>query len=333
MNTEHLAAIKYVERMQNVALVTGGAGFIGSHLTRRLLAEKWIVDVVDDMSAPTDVDPALASCNLFESDFAHPDVLSRVRAGRYDVIFHTAALPRVSYSMEHPVETFDVNVNRTMHLIDACRLSSRKPRFVFSSSSSVYGNGAVTPTSEHAIRLPASPYAQQKATVEDYLGMYARLYELESVCLRYFNVFGPGQLGTSPYATAIAAWMTALMHGRPLRSDGDGTQSRDMCYVDDVVDANLLAAEHGWALQGRSFNVGSGVTHTNNEILGILLERYPWAQIKRASTRPGDVKTTHADISHAREVLGYVPRVHLHEGLRRTFEWYELQPRWPTHTC
>lgn len=311
-----------------VSLVTGACGFIGSHLTRRLLVEKWTVDTVDDMSAPSDVDPALSSCNFFESDFAHPDVLNRVRAGRYDVVFHLAALPRVSYSMEHPEETFDVNVTRTMRLVEACRHASKKLRFVFSSSSSVYGNGAVTPTPEHASRRPASPYAQQKATVEDYLGMYTRLYKLESVCLRYFNVFGPGQLGTSPYATAIAAWMTALMQGKPLRSDGDGTQSRDMCYVDNVVDANMLAAEHGWALQGRSFNVACGVTHTNNEVLEILQERYPGAQIEHAPTRPGDVKTTHADIRHAREVLGYVPRVHLHEGLRRTIEWYEAQPGW-----
>lgn len=314
--------------MTQTALLTGAAGFIGSHLTSRLLTDGWTIDAVDDLSAPSDAGPA-SRCDWFLTrDFADETVLQRVKDGRYDVIFHMAALPRVSYSVEHPERTFEVNVTRTMRLVEACRCSSKRTRFVFSSSSSVYGPGADVPTWEQALRRPASPYAQHKATVEDYLGLYARFYDFESVCLRYFNVFGPGQLGDSPYATAIAAWLTAIMRGLPLRSDGDGTQSRDMCYVDNVVHANVLAAGHAYALRGRAFNVACGETHTNNQILAALRARYGNLQIVTAPVRAGDVPVTHADILLAQLILGYEPKVDLWRGLQATCEWFESRPDW-----
>jgi len=310
------------------SLVTGACGFIGSHLTRRLLSEGWAVDAVDDLTASCDKTPAQQCWSFLEEDMASDEVLARVRSGRYDVVFHMAALPRVSYTVEHPERTFEVNVNRTMRLVEACRLARRRLRFVFSSSSAVYGPGAVTPTREDAPRRPASPYAMHKSTVEDYLGLYARLYGFESVCLRYFNVFGPGSLGDSPYATAIAAWLTAVMRRRPLRSDGDGTQSRDMCHVDNVVDANMLAAAHPYALDGRAFNVACGETHTNDQILQALRARYGELSMVQAPSRVGDVHTTHADISLARTVLGYEPRVGLWQGLQATCEWFEARGDW-----
>jgi UDP-glucose 4-epimerase len=293
-----------------------------------LLDEGWTVDAVDDLTAPCDKEPARRCGSFLEEDMASDKVLARVRGGRYDVVFHLAALPRVSYTVAYPERTFEVNVNSTMRLVEACRLAPRRLRFVFSSSSAVYGPGAVTPTREGEPRRPASPYAVHKATVEDYLGLYARLYGLESVCLRYFNVFGPGSLGDSPYATAIAAWLTAIMRRRPLRSDGDGTQSRDMCHVDNVVDANVLAASYPYALGGRAFNVACGETHTNDQILHALRARYGELSVVQAPTRAGDVHTTHADISLAQTVLGYEPRVGLWQGLQATCEWFERRTDW-----
>lgn len=323
-------------------LLTGGAGFIGSHLTRRCVSLGWDVQVVDDLSGSPDFG-RIADClvgamgaEAFKDDFASPRILELVASGRYDVVFHMAALARVSYSVEHPVESHSVNVERTLRLVNACRVGKVR-RLVFSSSSSVYGGADVLPTPETAPIAPRSPYALQKAIVEDYLRLYGELYGLESVCLRYFNVFGPGQLGDSPYSTAIAAWLTAVGSGTPMRSDGDGTQSRDMCYVDNVVDANVAAALHPGELRGMPINVACGETHTNNEILARLLARYTNARVKNAPTRVGDVHTTHADITRMREVLGVEPRVHLWEGLARTIAWHEARPGWhpmgDTHAC
>ena len=175
---------------------------------------------------------------------------------------------------------------------------------------------------------PRSPYALQKAVIEDYLRLYGELYGLESVCLRYFNVFGPGQTGSSPYSTAIAAWLTAVNQRRPLRSDGDGGQSRDMCYVDNVVDANIAAALHSGPLGAIPINIACGQTHTNNEILERIVRRYPDVHVLTAPVRPGDVRVTHADITRMREVLGIIPGVDLWEGLERTIAWHESLPGW-----
>lgn len=301
-------------------LVTGGAGFIGSNLVERCLKEGWHVDTVDDLSNGH-LEFVPKGQPVITKDFADPSVLHEIRQGRYDIIFHLAAVPRVSYSVEHPLETNHTNVSRSLALIDACRGNVK--RFVFASSSSVYGGADVLPTHEGIPKDPKSPYALQKSIIEDYLKQYNSLYGLESVCLRFFNVFGPNQLGDSPYATAVSAWLTAIKRGIPLRSDGDGSQSRDMCYVDNVTDACVRAGARAEALKADCFNVACGDRTTNRAILEELAKRYPDAKVYVSPWRAGDVMHTQADVSKAQRLLGYVPLVRFWDGLDKTIKWYE----------
>lgn len=311
----------YNRRMRKRALVTGAAGFIGSNLTAALLKNDWHVDAVDDMSNGHSefVPPGI---NFFyANDFSTSKVIAAINSQGYDVVFHLAAQPRVSYSVEHPVETHDINVSRTLVLLDACR--GKVGRFVFASSSSVYGDGCDLPTAEVSPTRPQSPYAAQKYLVEEYLRLYSRLYGLDSAALRFFNVYGQNQLGGSPYSTAVSAWLTAIHRGESMRFDGDGTQSRDMVHVDDVVAALIGSASHHMPLRGEAFNVGTGRSVTNVAIRDALLARYPTAAWHSAPPRAGDVKHTLASVAKARDVFGYVPQVQFDEGLRRTIEWYE----------
>lgn len=302
------------------ALITGGAGFIGSNLAAELLRRGVQVDVVDDLSnGHREFVPAGAK--LLVDDFASPTILKKIQEKNYDVVFHLAAIPRVSYSVEHPLETHETNVNSTLKLMDACRENVR--RIVFASSSSVYGGADSLPTPTTSPKNPKSPYALQKSIIEDYLKLYHRLYGLDSVCLRFFNVFGPNQLGDSPYATAVSAWLTAIHSGKSMRSDGDGTQSRDMCYVDNVVDACVRGGEAKGVLAAEPVNVACGDRTTNKAILEFLLSKYPGAKYHDAPWRPGDVMHTQADISRTNELLGYVPLVRFWDGLERTMKWYE----------
>lgn len=308
-------------------LITGGAGFIGSNLVQRCLDEGWKVDVVDDLSNGH-LEFVPRGQKVHVEDFACDATLRRVEHGSYDTIFHIAAVPRVSYSVEHPFETQLINSCRTVRLIASARGNCN--RVVFASSSSVYGGADVLPTPETYLRDPKSPYALQKAHIEDYLQMFHVLYGLDSACLRFFNVFGPNQLGDSPYATAVSAWLSAIMKDKPMRSDGDGTQSRDMCYVDNVVDACIKAAQHREPLKGGCFNVACGDRTSNNEILHYLMQRYPKATKVDAPWRPGDVMHTLADVSKAERVLGYTPLVRFWEGLDRTIAWVEKTPEFLT---
>jgi nucleoside-diphosphate-sugar epimerase len=302
------------------ALVTGGAGFIGSNLVKELVSRGVKTTVVDNLSnGHTEFLPA--GCELLVEDFASTACLDRVMSKEFDVVFHLAAIPRVSYSVEHPVETHETNVNSTLKLMEACRDNVR--RFVFASSSSVYGGADKLPTPTSESKNPKSPYALQKSIIEDYLKLYNHLYGLDSACLRFFNVFGPNQLGNSPYATAVSAWLNSIFSGTSMRSDGDGSQSRDMCYVDNVVDACVRAAEADARLSAEAFNVACGDRTTNREILEFLLSKYPNAKYYESPWRPGDVMHTQADISRTTEVLGYLPLVRFWEGLDRTVKWHE----------
>jgi nucleoside-diphosphate-sugar epimerase len=301
-------------------LITGGAGFIGSNLVARCQKEGWFIDIVDDLSnGHREFLPA--DQKLIEVDFSSPQILKKVRKQSYDLVFHLAALPRVSYSVEHPLETNDANVSKTLALMEACRGNVK--RFIFASSSSVYGDVNVLPMRESYSKNPKSPYALQKSIIEDYLRLYEELYGLDSVCLRFFNVFGPNQLGGSPYATAVAAWLTAIKEGRPMRSDGSGMQSRDMCYVDNVVDACIKAGLATKPLRADCINVACGERTTNLQILEALKKRYPEAKIVNAPARAGDVMHTQADVQKAYNVLGYVPLVRFWDGLEKTIKWYE----------
>lgn len=319
-------------------LVTGGMGFIGSNLVKKLVELNCVIDIVDNMSngheeflKDYEIRESIAGLNyeketrsfirFFRDDFSG-DILNNVALGLYDVIFHLAAAPRVSFSVKYPAETTEVNLNSTIKLFDAARLG--KTRVVFSSSSSVYGDTLVRPTPEETTKSPNSPYAWQKSACEDAAKLFCKLYdESDIVCLRYFNVFGPNQFGDSPYSTAVAAWCHAVKNNLSCRSDGDGTQSRDMCYVDNVVDANILAAFKKRKFTGQCYNIACDKSTTNGEILTYFINNLN-AKVINAPWRPGDVMHTRADIEKSKKELGYEPKVDFWEGLKRTIQWWEL---------
>ena len=320
-------------------LVTGGLGFIGSNLVKRLHLEGHTIDIVDDMSNGHEefledynlreswpglnyVKEDREFIRLFKSDFSG-DILNTVVSGIYDVIFHLAAVPRVSFSVEYPAETTDANLNKTVKLFDAARLS--KTRVVFSSSSSVYGGADELPTQESYLKSPKSPYAWQKSACEDIAKLFGQLYDSSDiVCLRYFNVFGPNQYGDSPYSTAVSAWCHAVKNGLTCRSDGDGTQSRDLCYIDNVVEANLLAAFKEQRFTGDCYNIACNDSTTNADILTYFIDNFG-AKVKHAPWRPGDVMHSKANITKAKKELGYEPKVKFWEGLERTVKWWGLK--------
>ena len=330
------------------ALVTGGCGFIGSNLSKRLVSEGWNVDIVDDLSSghlelvqelkirviPVDLLPQFydncdrdeGTVHILQGDFSHENVLKNVIDKKYDYVFHQAAIPRVLFSVENPSLTTDVNIAGTVRLFEAC--IGNVERVIFASSSSVYGGADTLPTHESTPKNPKSPYAWQKNSIEDIAKLFCQLYDIDIVCLRYFNVFGPGQYGDSPYSTAVSAWCHALKNGSHLRSDGDGSQTRDMCYIDNAVHANILAAESDQArfdgFNGRCYNISCGDRTSNAEILEFLRERYSHTVVIDAPWRPGDVMHTQADISRASEELGYEPLVRFWDGLEKTIEWWSI---------
>lgn len=303
-------------------LVTGGAGFIGSNFTKHMLVNNHDVTVVDDLSngyvefLPTD-----SKLKFIKADFSSKKILSLVEKKQFDVVVHLAAVPRVSYSVEHPIETNDTNVSKTLLLMNSCVGNIK--RFVFASSSSVYGGADVLPTREAHHKDPKSPYALQKSIIEQYLKVYKNLYGLESACMRFFNVFGPYALGDSPYATALAAWLTAIKKGVPMRSDGDGSQSRDLCYVDNVVDALAKASTFAGIIRAEPLNVATGSSVTNKEILEYLLKRYTQASFVNAPERAGDVKHTKGNIEKISTLLNYKPSVSIWDGIKKTCDWYD----------
>jgi UDP-glucose 4-epimerase len=311
--------------MKNI-LVTGGLGFIGSSLVERLRKDNKVT-VVDNISSAREDWRELIDKNsdveYIEACYSSPMILNSLRAGKFDYVFHVAAVPRVLYSVENPVETTDNNVMKTISLIDGSIKGGVK-RFIFSSSSSVYGGAEVLPTPVDFKKDPKSPYAWHKSSVEDYIAMASFLYNVDMVSLRYFNVFGPGQFGGSAYSTAVSAWCHAIKNEKPLRKDGTGEQSRDMCYIDNVVDANIRAMESKNKFSGDCFNVACGDRVSNNEILEFLSKRYSDIKIKEAPFRMGDVMHTLADISESEKTLGYSPKIRFWEGLEKTLEWWGL---------
>ena len=311
--------------MKTNVLVTGGSGFIGSNLSRAL-AGLVNVTIVDDLSSG---DTSLISdishkVEFIQGDFASRDILSRVESGEFSVVFHLAAVPRVGYSVEEPYETTVCNVSKTVALMQSCIRSKKKPRFIFSSSSAVYGDTDQLPTPVTATKQPLSPYAWQKSCIEDLLVTFHKLYGLDCISLRYFNVFGPGQYGDSAYSTAISAWCHAVKNKKPLRKDGTGEQSRDMCYVDNVVSSNMLAMNSSQCFNGIKLNVACGDRVSNNEILSFFNSRFSDIQIKNAPFRQGDVMHTQADISLTEKVLGYSPTVKFWDGLEKTLQWWKI---------
>jgi len=306
-------------------VITGGAGFIGSHIARRLARDGHQVRVVDNLSSGRkgNLDDVTGSIELIEGDVLDGPLLGRAFEGA-EVVFHQAALASVPRSVEDPVGTNRVNVEGTLLVLEAARRCGVR-RVVYASSSSVYGNLPELPKREDMTPAPESPYAVSKLVGELYCRTYAELFGLETVALRYFNVFGPAQDPASQYAAVVPLFIAALLEGRAPTVFGDGEQSRDFTYVDNVVDANLVAASSAGAVGG-TFNVGLGTRCTINELLRMLGEIIGTdVKATYADQRAGDVKHSQADISRAQRILQYNPRVDMGEGLRRTVEWYRAK--------
>ncbi|RLC53628.1 MAG: LPS biosynthesis protein WbpP [Chloroflexota bacterium] len=303
-------------------LITGGAGFIGSHIVEELVRRRERVRVLDNFSTGRreNLAPFLEHVELVEGDLRDLSTVRRVAEG-VDYILHQAALPSVPRSIADPLTSNDSNVTGTLHLLIAARDAGVK-RVVYASSSSVYGDNPTLPKREDMSPAPKSPYAVSKLAGEYYCRVFAQAYGLETVCLRYFNVFGPRQDPASQYAAVIPKFITALLRDEPPTIYGDGHQSRDFTYVSNVVRANLLAATAP-DVSGRVFNVACGERYTVLDLVAVLTEILG-THITPVHTapRPGDVRHSLADITAAREALGYRVEVNFHEGLRRTVAWY-----------
>lgn len=303
-------------------VVTGGAGFIGSTIVARLVSEGEEVRVVDDFSTGhrENLAELEGSMTLFEGSVCDSDLLREAFAGA-DYVLHQAALASVDRSVADPLATNSANVEGTLKVLLAARDAGVK-RVVYASSSSVYGDLPELPKREDMTPMPKSPYAISKLSGEYYCRVFNDIYGLETVSLRYFNVFGPRQDPRSRYAAVIPIFICAILAGEVPRVFGDGEQSRDFTFVDNVVDVNLLAARADRA-PGGVYNVGAGERCTLNELLELLQQLIGRrVQPQHCEERPGDVKHSHADVRAAREVLGYQPRVPFEDGLRRTVKWY-----------
>lgn len=303
-------------------LVTGGAGFIGSHLVHRLVSEGHRVRVLDNLSEGRreNLTEVMEAIEFLVGDLRDRAVVRRAVAG-VEYVLHQAALRSVPRSVADPFATHDVNVTGTLSLLLAARDAGVR-RVVFASSSSVYGAVSELPLRESQKPRPLSPYAASKLAGESYCQVFTTLYQVETVCLRYFNVFGPRQDPTSEYAAVIPRFILAALTNAPLEIHGDGLQSRDFTYVDNVVEANLLAATTP-GIAGEIFNVGGGqrfsvleIKAQLEEILGKPLAAY------HTPARAGDVRHTQADLTKARERLGYCPQISFRDGLEKTLQYF-----------
>jgi UDP-glucose 4-epimerase len=301
-------------------LVTGGAGFIGSNLVDRLVERGDDVTILDNLVTgfPEHVHP---KARLVDGDVADPEAVAAAM-GDVEVVFHQAAHRAVARSIDDPLSTDTANVHGTLVVLKAA-VDRGVRRVVYASSSSVYGGVAPVPTPEASPLLPKSPYAVTKLVGEHYCRVFAELFGVETVALRYFNVFGPRQRPDSAYAAVIPLFIEALTTGRPPVVHGDGQQSRDFTFISDVVDANLAAAvAPADVCSGRAYNVAGGRSHSLLDlldILGRLLGVEPAPEF--TDPRAGDVRHTGADLEAARGELGYSPMVSFEDGLVRTLEW------------
>ncbi len=303
-------------------LVTGGGGFIGSNLTMVLVKMGYRVKVLDNFStgSPDNLQSVIKEIEVCQGDLRNLDTVRRAVTGA-EVVFHQAALPSVPRSVADPLTTNGVNNNGTLNVLLASRDAGVR-RVIYASSSSVYGSSDVLPKNERMSLNPLSPYAATKLTGEFYGKIFYQLYGLETVGLRYFNVFGPGQDLKSEYAAVIPRFITALLKGTSPVIYGDGTQSRDFTYVDDVVLANLLSEQAAGAA-GEVFNIAGGRRTTLNKLLEVLRDiTGSGLEAIYAQSRPGDVKHSQASIEKASQLLGYLPQTSLEQGLKLTVEWF-----------
>jgi UDP-glucose 4-epimerase len=302
-------------------LVTGGAGFIGSHLAEELVRRGERVRVVDSLVTGKRANLAhLPSVEFLEGDLAEIDVARRAVEGA-DYVLHQAAIPSVPRSVADPITSNRSNIDATLNVLVAARDAGVK-RVVYAGSSSAYGDQPTLPKHEGMPTKPLSPYALQKLVGEQYLAMFTALYGLDTVTIRYFNVFGPRQDPSSPYSGVISLFISALVDGRRPTIYGDGGQTRDFTYIANVVDG-VLRACHAPGIAGEMMNVATGGRISLNDLLATLCEilGVRTEAIYREG-RAGDVRDSQADISRATRLTGYVPTVDLREGLERTLAWY-----------
>jgi nucleoside-diphosphate-sugar epimerase len=303
-------------------LVTGGAGFIGSNICKRLVSQGCFVRVVDNLSTgkKSNLADIIDKIEFIEADMGDEDV-ARSAMKDIDFCLHQGALPSVPRSVDNPAATHQHCLNATFTLLLAARDAGLK-RFVYASSSSAYGDTPTLPKIETMPPQPLSPYAAAKLASEYYAKVFYTVFGLETISLRYFNVFGPHQDPTSQYAAAIPAFVTAILKDQQPTIYGDGEQSRDFTYVDNVVDANLLAT-HAKKTSGQVINIACGQAVTVNETIDIINELLGRdTKPIYAAPRPGDVKHSLADISLAKKTIGYKPKVSFRDGLQKAIGWY-----------
>ncbi len=308
-------------------LVTGGGGFIGSNLVRALLARGDDVRVLDNFATGSrgNLLDVWDEIELVEGDLRSYERVHAATRG-VELVFHQGALPSVPRSVQDPLTTSAVNVEGTLNVLLAARDEGVR-RVIAASSSSVYGNSGTLPRIESSPPDPESPYGVAKLAAERYCVAFSRVYDIETVVLRYFNVFGPRQDPTSQYAAVVPLFITAVAAGEPVSIDGDGTQSRDFTFVENVVDGNLLAADAADA-SGTVLNVATGSQTTILELadtIGELIGRPVEKEFR--PPRAGDVHHSWADVGEARRVIGFEPRISLREGLQRAVDWFlEREP-------
>ena len=308
------------------ALVTGGAGFIGSHLVEALVLENCNVVVLDNLSSGnvSNLEPLKDRITFLRGDIRQKDMLEEAAEG-CDVIFHLAAVVAVQQTIDHPVESTEINDIGTLNVFEAAR-SQKVGRIVFSSSCAVYGDDPRLPKIETLNPKPTSPYAVQKLAAEHNARIYYELFGLETVSLRYFNVFGPRQDPSSPYSGVISLFMTRAVSGQSPVIYGDGQQSRDFVFVKDVVNANLLAARMKRP-RGRIFNIGTGNQVTINRLWEAIASLGGHANLKPnyEPPRDGDILHSCAGMDFAKSELKFDPEFSLEQGLERTYKWYRGQ--------
>jgi len=308
------------------ALVTGGAGFIGSHLAEALVAGKCKVTVLDNLSSGSlaNLEPLKDRITFHRGDIRQRDILEEAAEG-CDVIFHLAAVVSVPQTVANPVEAAEVNDIGTLRVFEAAR-ARNVPRIVFSSSCAVYGDDPLLPKTEIMNPKPTSPYAVQKLSAEHYGRIYSELFGLESVSLRYFNVFGPRQDPSSPYSGVISIFMTRALSNQAPVIYGDGNQSRDFVYVKDVVNANLLAAAVKGP-QGSIFNIGTGFQVRINRLWELIasMSGHPKLEPIYESARDGDIRHSYAGMDYTKSKLKFNPEFSLEQGLDITLAWYRGQ--------
>lgn len=310
-----------------VSLVTGCAGFIGSSVAEELIRRGQTVRGLDNFETGKRENIAgfREQMEFFECDLRDADAVMEACRG-VDCIYHIAALPSVPRSVKDPRTSHTANIDGTFNLLEGARSAGAK-RIVYSASSSAYGNQPGFPRRENIVPMPISPYAVQKLVGELYLQSFWQVYGLETVSLRYFNIFGPRQDPGSPYSGVMARFALQMLRGEQPTIYGDGEQGRDFTYIDNVVAANIAAMRApAEKVAGQVFNIACGERHTLNETYRVLARLLHFEQDPiYGPPRTGDVRDSHADISAAREAFGYHPLVGFEEGLRRTVEWYRAQ--------